>query len=279
MISFVVPAYNEERLIGPTLRAIHTAARAVGEPYEVIVADDASSDGTVAVAASLGARVVKVAHRQISATRNAGARHARGDVLVFVDADTLVTEAVVRAAIRELRRGAVGGGAAIRLEGRIPAYAWFLQLPLVWLFRVARLAAGCFLYSTRQAFDEVGGFDETLYGAEEIALSRALSRRGRFVVLREAVTTSGRKLRAHSGWELLRVLGGLALRGPASVRARRGLEIWYGKRRDDPDASLALPSLAGQPPFLSKVTTGNVRKREGGVREITSLNAADDSRS
>ncbi|HEY7460778.1 MAG TPA: glycosyltransferase [Gemmatimonadota bacterium] len=237
MISFVVPAYNEERLLGPTLRAIHAAARAVGEPYEVIVVDDASSDGTVAVATSLGARVVEVAHRQIAATRNAGTRHARGDVLIFVDADTLVTGAVLCAALRELRRGAIGGGAGIRLEGRIPTYARLLQPPLVWLFRVARLAAGCFLFCTRRAFDQVGGFDETLYGAEEIALSRALGRHGRFVVLREAVTTSGRKLRAHSGWELLLVLGGIALRGPASVRARRGLELWYGKRREDPDAA------------------------------------------
>jgi glycosyltransferase involved in cell wall biosynthesis len=235
MISFVVPAYNEERLIGATLRAIHDAARAAGEPYEVIVADDASSDNTATVAEGCGARVVRVTSRQIAATRNAGARHARGDFLVFVDADTLVTVAVVRAALRALREGAVGGGAAIRFEGRVPAYARLLEKPGVWLFRMARLAAGCFVFCSREAFEAVGGFDETLYGAEEIALSRALGRRGRFVVLREAVTTSGRKLRAHSGWELMRVLGALALRGPGSVRGRRGLGIWYEERREDPD--------------------------------------------
>ncbi len=237
MISFVVPAFNEERLIGPTLRAIQSAAIAAGEPYEVIVADDASSDGTATVAASLGARVVQVSHRQIAATRNAGARHAKGEYLIFVDADTLVSEAVLRAALQALRGGAIGGGAAVQLEGRIPAYAKLLQRPGVWLFRVTHLAAGCFLFCTRQAFEAIGGFDETLYGAEEIALSRALGRRGRFVVLREAVTTSGRKLRAHSGWELLRVLGGLALRGPGSVRERRGLGIWYEERREDPDSA------------------------------------------
>jgi glycosyltransferase involved in cell wall biosynthesis len=237
VISFVVPAYNEERLIGATLRAIHHAARAAGDLYEVIVADDASSDATAAIAESCGARVVRVSRRQISATRNAGARHTQGEFLVFVDADTLVTPAVIRAALRALRDGAIGGGAGIRFEGSIPAYARLLEKPGVWLFRMARLAAGCFVFCRREAFEAVGGFDEALYGAEEIALSRALGGRGRFVVLREAVTTSGRKLRAHSGWELLRVLGALALRGPGSVRGRRGLGIWYEERREDPDTS------------------------------------------
>ena len=69
-----------------------------------------------------------------------------------------------------------------------------------------------------------------------MTLSRALKRQGRFVVLREAVTTSGRKLRAHSGWEILGVLTRLALRGPKSVRQRHGLEIWY-ERREDPEAA------------------------------------------
>ena len=49
----------------------------------------------------------------------------------------------------------------------------------------------------------LGGFDETMFGAEEIAMSRALKRQGQFVILNEAVVTSGRKVRAHSGWKIL----------------------------------------------------------------------------
>jgi glycosyltransferase involved in cell wall biosynthesis len=238
VISFVVPAHDEELLLGRTLAAIDAAARPLGVPFEVIVADDASTDRTGAIARERGARVVRVAHRQIAATRNAGARVAAGAMLVFVDADTLVTEAAVRRAIRAMEGGAAGGGSAFRFDGRVPVYARVMLAVAGPLYRVARLASGCFLFCTRDAFDAVGGFDETLFGAEEAAMSRALGRHGRFVVLREAVTTSGRKLRAHSAREILGTMLRLALSGSRSVRRREGLEIWYGRRRADPETKL-----------------------------------------
>jgi hypothetical protein len=108
-----------------------------------------------------------------------------------------------------------------------------LPLVMFW-FRRVRWAAGCFLFCTREAFTAVGGFDEAFFGAEELVLSRALKRRGRFVVLRQAVLTSGRKLRTYSGLEVLRMMGRMALRGPSAVRQREGMELWYGPRREDP---------------------------------------------
>jgi glycosyltransferase involved in cell wall biosynthesis len=234
MISFVVPAYNEERLLGATLLALHAAGRALGEAYEVVVADDGSTDATARVARQHGAAVISVAHRQIAATRNAGARVAQGEWLVFVDADTIVDEAVVRATVQALRSGAAGGGAAVAFDGEVPFYARLLLPLLVWSFRSARLAAGCYLFCTRAAFDAVGGFDERFFGAEELVISRALKRQGRFVVLRQAVITSGRKLRTYSGLEVLRLIFGLALRGPKAIQQRQGMELWYGPRRDDP---------------------------------------------
>jgi glycosyltransferase involved in cell wall biosynthesis len=235
MISYIIPAYNEERLLGATLRALHEASAAVGEPYEIVVADDASSDATAAIATRCGARVVRVAHRQIAATRNSGARAALGNRFIFVDADTLVDTAVIRAALQAMRDGAAGGGAAVRFEGRVPAYARVLLVVLVWLFRVCGWAGGCFVFCTRPAFEGAGGFDETLFAAEEIAMSAALKRQGRFVVLQQAVTTSGRRIRAYSAWELLRFVAQIAI-GPSAMRTRRGVAMWYDKRRNDPDA-------------------------------------------
>ena len=221
-------------MLGATLDALHAAGAALNEPYELIVADDASTDRTSSIAERHGARVVRVAHRQIAATRNSGARAATGDLLIFVDADTIVSEAVVRAAVDAMRGGAAGGGASVEFERGVPWYAKLLMPGLAWFYRAAGLAPGCFLFCTRHAFVMVGGFDEAFFGAEEIVMSRALRNLGRFVVLRQAVTTSGRKLRTHSGVEVLKIAARMALLGTGAVKQRQGMELWYAKRRRDP---------------------------------------------
>src|SRR5690348_6673738 len=189
MLSFIVPAYNEEHMLGATLLALHAAARGLAEPYELVVVDDASTDRTALIAGSHGAVLVSVAHRQIAATRNSGARAASGEWFFFVDADTIVNEAVVRSAVEALRDGAAGGGAGVVMDGVVPLYARLLLPVLVRSFRAARLAAGCFLFCTRAAFLAAGGFDETFFGAEELVMSQALKRQGKFVILKQAVTT------------------------------------------------------------------------------------------
>src|SRR5947208_9975043 len=127
MISFVIPAHNEAELLGRTLAALSASARTVGEPWEAIVVNDASTDRTAEIGVANGARVITVNHRQIAATRNAGAREAAGEVLFFVDADTVVTTGAVRAAVLALRRGAVGGGCLVRFDGPVPLYATILD--------------------------------------------------------------------------------------------------------------------------------------------------------
>jgi GT2 family glycosyltransferase len=120
----------------------------------------------------------------------------------------------------------------VRFDEPIPA--WARRLMPVFMGTMVRLrwAAGCFIWAERQAFDAVGGFDETLFASEEIALSRALKRRGRFVMLPAHVQSSGRKLRTYSGSEVL----GLTLRltlWPWALKRRSALPLWYGKRRPD----------------------------------------------
>jgi glycosyltransferase involved in cell wall biosynthesis len=231
MISFIVPAHNEEALLGRTLSALHQSVRPLGEPYEIVVVDDASTDRTGEVALEHDVRVISVSHRQIAATRNAGAAAATGDVLIFVDADTTVTEPALRAAIDAVRHGAVGGGASVRFDaGPLPFYARVLEFLLPPVLRILRLAPGCFIFCTRQAYLAAGGFDEALYVTEEVGFAQRLKRQGRFVILREFVATSARKLRARSAFQLLWVGLRLAIGGGNSLRRRDGLEYWYGPR-------------------------------------------------
>lgn len=234
MISFIVPAHDEARLIGGTIDALHAAGRAQRLDYEIVLVDDASTDQTAQIAERHGARVVRVAHRHIAAARNAGARSARGDVLVFVDADTRVDASVVGAALDALRRGAVGGGATVRLQGQLARHERWAGALFMWLLRVARIAPGCFIFCTRTAFDAAGGFDEHYYAAEDIAISRALARQGRFVILREQVWTSDRKLRTFPVAEHLRFILRFAWQGRRMLRSRQHLALWYDKRRHGP---------------------------------------------
>jgi len=234
LISFCIPAHNEAQHLTPTISAIRAAAD--GLEHEIIVADDASTDATPEIAAGAGAHVVRIERRQIAASRNAAARAAKGDVLFFVDADTLASTEAVREALEELRRGVAGGGAPVRFDGEIPRFAR-ISLPLVlWLFRLLRVTGGAFMFCTRSAYVSTGGWDETLFASEEIEFAKSIKRHGRFVVLRTTVVTSGRKLRTHTAGELIRTLAKATFTGGRSLRKREGLDVWYGPRREDTGA-------------------------------------------
>jgi len=239
LLSFVVPAHNEEVLLGRTLQSIEQACRGVTASHEVIVVDDASMDRTAEIAGRQGARVIRVNLRQIGAVRNAGAQHAQGDVLFFVDADTVVPSVTLAAALNALRQGAVGGGALVGYEGRQAGWARMLLWTWNWLSRFRRWAAGCFIFVRREAFCEMGGFDARYFAAEELVLSDALKPHGRFVILCERVFTSPRKAHTFSLGEVARIMARTALRGPKVLQRREGLELWYERREPQPNNEFA----------------------------------------
>jgi glycosyltransferase involved in cell wall biosynthesis len=236
MLSLIVPAYNEEVMIGETLRTLVASARSVGEPFELIVVDDASTDATAAIARAHGASVLRVDLHRISAVRNAGARTAQGELLVFVDADTLVPPETLAQMLDAVRGGAIGGGARVRLdEHGLPWWARALSSFTCWLVYRLRIAGGCFVFARREAFDAVGGFDERYFASEEIHFGRALKKKGRFVLIPAPVMSSGRKLRLFPGWQLLRQMLRFTVRGWPALRRREGLEFWYDGRREPTD--------------------------------------------
>src|SRR5213593_3560499 len=117
MISFLIPAHNEELELPATLDAIHAAAADAAQPHEIIVVDDASTDATPEIASRGGAKVVRISRRQIAAARNAGGRAARGEYVFFVDADTRINGRHVAAGIAALDAGYTGGSARVALDG------------------------------------------------------------------------------------------------------------------------------------------------------------------
>ena len=235
MISFIVPAYNEEHELSDTLAAIREAASGSTQPYEVIVVDDASTDATPKIALDAGAMVIPINRRQIAASRNAGARTAQGEYLFFIDADTRINQAHVSGGIAALESGCAGGSARVAMDGFIPFWGRMLLRGFSSVYFGLNLGAGAFLFTTRRNFDVVGGFDEQYFAGEEVYFSLELKKLGGFKVLREPVVTSGRKLRMYPAKDFLRKFFGVIVRGSRGVRSRAKLSLWYdGKRERHP---------------------------------------------
>jgi len=235
MISYIVPASTEEHALSPSLAAIAAAASGATEPYEIIVVDDASTDATAKIGSDAGAKVIPINRRQIAASRNAGARAARGEYLFFVDADTRINRAHVTGGIAALENGYAGGGARVAMDGFVPFWGRLLLRGFSSVYFGLNLGAGAFLFTSRRNFDVVGGFDEQYFAGEEVYFSLELKKLGGFKVLREPVVTSARKLRMYPAKDFLRKFFGVIFRGPQGVRSREKLSLWYdGKRERHP---------------------------------------------
>lgn len=212
--SVIIPAYNEARFLPRLLDSIETARKSYGGSagaVEVVVADNASTDSTAALAQARGCRVARVEKRVIAAARNGGARAATGEILCFVDADSRMHPRTFRAIDEVLSSGRVIGGASgVRLErwsaGIAVAYA--LILPMVWLTNIDTGVVFC----RRDDFQTLGGYDESLRVAEDVRFSWALKRLGwkrgqRLVRLRRfKAVASLRKFDLYGDWHYLTML-------------------------------------------------------------------------
>lgn len=231
--SFLLPAYNEEQLVGRAVESIHRSAAECGlEDYEVIVCDNASTDRTAAVAEESGARVVLEPHRQIARARNAAAEASSGRWLVWLDADAVLTTDVLRATLDALGSGEVcGGGARVELEGvALDPAARRTVAGWNWISRTFRLAAGSYFFALREGWVATGGFNEKVYAGEELGFAKTLKSWGRrrglgFRVLDAAVASSARKVQQFSAWQAVWLLAVCAWPGNRGRRDR--CAFWY----------------------------------------------------
>ena len=231
--SIIIPAYNEALTLPPVLKTISQAMESVAYSGELIVVDNNSSDNTASVAGQYGATVVFEAYNQISRARNSGAQVARGRWLIFIDADTIIHSDLIKRALSNLNSDSiVGGGATVKYDRSLDQIANFLVHLWTFFSVNLRLAAGSFIYVRRDAFEAVGGFSEKVYASEEIWLSKALKKWGKyrkmeFVIIPEPpVVTSSRKLNWFGSKRLLAALIFYTI-FPFALRSRSLCRIWY----------------------------------------------------
>ena len=239
-LSIIIPAFNEEHLIEHCLQSISTSLAANYKPgftSEIIVVDNNSTDDTARLATEAGARVVFEPINHIGRARNAGASEAQGDWLLFIDADSILSPGLLSEILRLIEEGkSVGCGSTLRMEG-LP---WWVE-GILKLWTVTSVmfhwAAGALVVCRSDAFREIGGFDQELYAADEIALSQQLRQWGRqrgldFVILTKfPLETSSRKMVLYSQAELLRQLFQIMLNPRRSLHDKKRLPIWYDGRR------------------------------------------------
>jgi len=239
-ISIIVPAFNEEAILGATLDSIRAAAAAfeeAGFTSELIVCDNNSTDATAAVGQGHGARVVFEAVNQIGRARNTGAAAATGEWLVFVDADSQPSRELFAAVTREIVAGrCLAGGSTVNVDlddvaARLIVGGWNLTS------RIGKWAAGSFIFCEAIAFREVGGFSLRFYAGEEIDLFRRLKRLARKrrrsirILSGHPLRTSARKARLYSPREFLTFQLKTILTAGRTLRSVDECALWYDGRR------------------------------------------------
>lgn len=172
LISVVVPAYNEERYLGETLKSIQRAKEFLlkrdAVPTEIIVVDNESTDATSDIALSSGASVVKETKHNVARVRNAGASFAKGNVLVFIDADTIVPDELLWR-INQLLASPSCFGGAVDTDYRAAKTLVKIYLQL-WrtLGKLVGMAQGATQFCRREVYASLLGYDESLYMGEDV---------------------------------------------------------------------------------------------------------------
>jgi glycosyltransferase involved in cell wall biosynthesis len=171
MLSVIIPAFNEEKYLPATLDHVRQASQATlasGKSVEIIVVDNASSDRTAEVAVTHGAKVVSVPEHNVARVRNAGARAASGEILVFLDADTLVPLHLLSRIAEEMGDLNCLGGAVdtdyqpVRTLMRLYLRLWRI------IGHAFGMAQGALQFCRRDIFFALKGYDESIYMGEDV---------------------------------------------------------------------------------------------------------------
>jgi glycosyltransferase involved in cell wall biosynthesis len=192
MISIVVPAFNEEKLIGECLVSLKNQDYK-GE-YEIIVVDNASQDNTARVALKMGARVIYCLQKGVSHARQAGADAAAGDIIVQADADTIYPAWWLTRIQKQFDSHPKGVAVAGTFIYKRPPW-WahfeyflrvFFNLVTALFLRRPYIISGANFSFYKKALIQIGGYDPSAYSSDQFNISTSLSHLGKIIYDRKS---------------------------------------------------------------------------------------------
>lgn len=242
LVSIIIPAFNEAKIIKKTLRRIQNALNGIqNEPFlwEIIVCDNNSTDQTAEIASQAGAKVVFEPFNHISRARNKGASVAQGDWLLFIDADSYPPQGLISEMLDLILSDKyIGCSSTIRVEDGPFWYRFSLESHNIEM-RLFKTCVGVFVLCKAEAFQAINGFSTNLYALEELDFVKRLKVYGRkngkgFTVLHHhPVITSGRKGNLYSKFAMTKsiIIALWCLITKKKIKNPKTLSYWYDGRR------------------------------------------------
>lgn len=202
-ISIIVPAHNEEDYLGATLDAL---SRQNYPSYEIVVVANGCTDRTAEVAQEKCHRLVNLKQKGLGVSRNLGARMATGELLVFLDADTILEPDGLRTIAEQFSQRNAGGTVKGVPDSDRFAYRLIYGLKNFMHRFVVRNGSSGVIICWKKQFMEVGGFDEHLELRENSELIRRLKRFGNYRYIADTTaTTSMRRYDRRGVWNIVRL--------------------------------------------------------------------------
>jgi rSAM/selenodomain-associated transferase 2 len=223
-ISVIIPVFNEERSIAVTLQSVVQLA-----PFEVFLVDGGSTDRTAEICQRFGVKLL-ASCRGRAQQMNYGARHASGDVLLFLHADTRLPDSAFRDIATALSDSRYLGG---RFDVEIEGEHWMLKVigaMINYRSRLTKVGTGDqAIFVRRSVFERIGGYPDIPL-MEDIALCRTLRRMGEIACLKSRVVTSARRWEMDGVWRTIVKMWTLKLLYFAGVSPNR-LKQYYADLR------------------------------------------------
>lgn len=214
--SVIIPAHNEEKYIGKCLRSVRSAMKYVKpEKCEIIVVANRCTDKTSAIAKHYGAKVIVNDENCIAAIRNAGVKASRGEIIITIDADSVMTKYALKEIKEMLESGKyIGGGTNVRFDRMSVGIAFSSMyvamnlLPI--MMKNGGYLSGAMFWLYKRDFKAIGGFNESLVSLEDMDFAVRLNKLGvskglKYGTLKHSyLLTSSRKFDKFGDWYLIK---------------------------------------------------------------------------